>query len=183
MVMPLRSLLPLALLLLPSLLHAQGRIPELHATAFSGDAVNLPQGLEGHTAVLIVAFSQGSRDAVTGWSRRIAADYRSSPTVLYYEMPVLAAIPRFLRGVVLGQIKKDVPPRAKPRFVPILDHEDEWKTAVSFGRQESGNLPGPNDAYLLVVDGSGTIRSRMAGPAPDDRAYAELKRRLESIKP
>ncbi len=173
-----RRLLPLALLsplLSPALLRAQTHIPELHATAFSGDQVDLPQGLRGHTAVLIVGFSQSSRDSITGWSRRLAADYRSSPTVLYYEMPVLAGVPKFLRGAVLGKIKKDVPARAQPRFVPIVDHEDEWKSAVGFDR--------PDDAYLLLVDGSGTIRSHMAAAAPTDQTYADLKHRLEAIQP
>ena len=182
MVMQLRRLFSLALLLSP-LLHAQQRIPELHATAFSGETVDLPQGLRGHTAVLIVSFSQGSRESVTGWSRRLAADYRSSPTVLYYEMPVLAAVPRFLRGVVLGKIKKDVPSREQPRFVPIVDHEDDWRNAVGFGKQNAGHPAGADDAYLLVVDGFGTIRFRMAAPAPTDQTYAELKRQLESITP
>lgn len=182
MVMQLCRLLSLALLL-PPLLHAQERIPELHATAFSGETVDLPQGLRGHTAVLIVSFSQGSRDSVTGWSRRLADDYRNSPTVLYYEMPVLAAVPRFLRGVVMGKIKKDVPPRDQPRFVPIVDHEAEWRSAVGFGKQDTGHPAGADDAYLLVVDGFGTIRFRTAAPAPTDQTYAELKRRLEATTP
>jgi len=151
------------------------RIPDTHATSFSGAPIDLPQSLNGHTAVLILGFSQNSREAVTAWALRLAADYRDSPTVLYYEMPVLAGVPHILRGFVLGKIKKDVPPRAQPRFVPILDHESDWKLATGFTSQGR-----EDNAYLVVVDGTGAIRSRIASGLPTDQAYAELKRSLEA---
>jgi hypothetical protein len=165
------------LLLSSSALVAQNiPIPPVHATAFSGDQIDLPQALRGHTAVLIVSFSQSSREAVTLWGRRLAADYRESPTVLYYEMPVLAAVPRLLRSMVLNKIKDTVPPRAQPRFVPVLDHEDEWKSAAGFNKQ----IP-DEDAYLLLVDANGIIRFREPVGLPTDQAYTDLKHRLEQL--
>ena len=154
------------------------RVPELHATSFAGEPVNLPDSLRGHASVLIVAFSENARGSVTLWSRRLAADFRDSPTVLYYEMPVLTGVPHFLQGLVLGKIKKDVPPRAQPRFVPILDHEKEWKAVTG-----EGTRGGEDDAYLLVVDGGGNVRSELIAGAPTDATYAELKRRVESLQP
>lgn len=155
-----------------------GRIPEVHAVAFSGDAVNFPQSLQGHTTVFLIGFTKDSRDAVTLWARRLAADYQTSPTVLYYEVAVLAGVPRVLRGLVTRRIKDTVPARAQPRFVPIYDQEDAWKAAADFPRQ------GPeNDAYLLIVDGSGNVRVRFASGPPTDQTYANLKHQLEAIKP
>jgi hypothetical protein len=174
--MQLRLLLSISLSL-PALAQS-ARIPDTHATSFSGATVDLPQSLRGHTTVLILGFSQGSRAAVTAWALRLAADYRDSPTVLYYEMPVLAGVPHLLRGVVLGKIKKDVPPRAQPHFVPILDHESDWKLLTGFNKQ------GREDAaYLLVVDGTGAIRSRLTSGLPTDQTYADLKHHLEVSKP
>jgi hypothetical protein len=176
--MPLRAILVL-LLSLPALATAQNTpIPPVHATAFSGEQIDLPQGLHGHSAVLIVSFSQSSRDAVTLWGRRLAADYLDSPTVLYYEMPVLAAVPRLLRSMVLNKIKNSVPPRAQPRFVPVLDHEDEWKSAAGFSKQTPDE-----DAYLLLVDSNGIIRFREPAGSPTDQTYADLKHRLEELHP
>lgn len=148
------------------------QIPPIHAIAVSGEHVDLPSGLHGRVAVLVVSFSQGSRDEVTAWGRRLEADYHGSPNVLYYEMPVLAGVPRPLRGWVTRKIKDSIPAPAQPRFVPILDHEAEWKAAAEFGRNG-----GEEDAYVLVVDSSGNILSRMAG-APSDQSYAELTKRL-----
>src|ERR1700733_12224043 len=73
------------------------RIPEVHGTSLSNEAVNLPEVLQGKGGVLVLGFSRSSRDAVAGWGRRLAADYRESPTVVYYEMPVLASAPGMMR--------------------------------------------------------------------------------------
>ena len=180
MLMRVLSTLCLALLLAPG---GSGptppqRVPELHATSFAGQPVNLPDALRGHASVLIVVFSQSARGSVTLWSRRLAADFGDSPTVLYYEMPVLTGVPHFLQGLVLGRIKQDVPAGAQPRFVPILDHEKEWKAITG-----EGTRGGQDDAYLLVVDGAGNVRSEMVAGAPTDATYADLKRRLEMLQP
>jgi hypothetical protein len=63
------------------------RIPEVHGTSLSNAAVNLPEALKGKVGVLVLGFSRDSREADSAWGKRLAADYRESPTVVYYEMP------------------------------------------------------------------------------------------------
>ncbi len=144
-------------------------VPELHGTVLSGAAVALPDSLRGKTAVLVVGFSQGSRAEVTDWGRRLAVDYRDSTTVAYYEMPVLAGVPKLLRGWVLKKVTEEVPDRAKSHCLPVMDHEAEWKAAVGFDRDE--------DAYVVVVDEGGRVIWRTTG-AVSDAAFAEVKRHL-----
>src|SRR5450756_1509470 len=84
---------------------APERIPEVHGTSLAEQQVHLPKDLQGRIGVLVLGFTQGSRDAVAGWGKRLSADYADSPTVAYYEMPVLAGVPRFIRGMVIGKIK------------------------------------------------------------------------------
>jgi hypothetical protein len=167
----------LTALLLTGSLAAQ-TIPTLHGTAFSGAQVDLPQELKGHTAVLILSFSQDARANVTDWFHTFANDYRTSPTVLYYSLPVLAGAPSFLRGMIVRKIKESVSIPAQPRFVPILDHEPEWKSIAGFSKQQPDS-----EAYLVLVDGSGTIRYRTQAGAPTPQAYADLKQRLDQLKP
>ena len=88
---------------------AQGKIPALHGTVLSGEKVDLPEALRGKAGVLVLGFSKASRNEVAGWGRRLALDYRDSDTVIYFEMPMLAGVPRMLRGWVTGKIKEDVP--------------------------------------------------------------------------
>ena len=174
--MAFRAFLPAALLL--TLGTPDQRIPQTHATTLTGSPIDLPQALTGHTTVLVLGFSEKSRDAVTLWGRRLAADYRDSSTILYYEMPVVADVPKILRGMVIRRIKQDVPPRAQPRLVPIQDHEDDWKAIAGFSKQAS-----EDSAYLLLVDSDGKVRSHQAVDPPTDQSYAQIKRKLEEIKP
>ncbi len=149
------------------------QIPAVHGTSFTGVPVNLPQGLAGKVGVLVIGFSQGSRDAVTVWGKRLASDFYDSPTVAYYEMPVLASVPRFMRGFVAGKIKASVSERGKPHFVPLNDHEPEWRSLVHF--------QAPDDAYLLLVDDHGEVRWRTQGPFTE-AGYSALKLQMQKVK-
>ena len=64
-----------------------------------------------------------------------------------------------------------MPDRAKGHFLPVYDHEAEWRAAAGYRQAD--------DAYVLVVDEAGTVRYRFEGPATD-QAYAEVKRRLDT---
>jgi hypothetical protein len=148
------------------------RIPEVHGTSLTNESVNLPEALQGRPAVLILGFSRGSREAVAGWGRRLAADYRSSPEVMYYEMPVLGSVPGMMRGFVVRSMRSSVPQRAQARFVPITEHEAAWRGLVHYGQAD--------DPYLLVIDGKGEVVWQTQGQ-PTDTAYAALKRQVEAI--
>jgi hypothetical protein len=149
------------------------QIPPVHATVLTGQTVDLPAALQGKSAVLVLGFSQASREQATDWGKRLAADYRTSGTVLYYEMPVLEAVPRLLRGWVTKKIAESVPERARDHFLIVLDHEKEWRAAVAYNKSD--------DAYVVVVDSAGTIRARLEGPASDAN-FAEVKRQLAQLQ-
>ncbi len=148
------------------------RIPEVHGVSFSGEGVNLPDGLRGKVGVLVVGFSRESRDAVTEWGKRLAADYRESPTVIYYEMPMLAGVPRMLRGFVVGKIKDSVPERARARFVPLMENEADWRALAHY---KSGD-----DAYVIVVDERGVVLWQ-THRAFSEAAYGAVKVRVEGL--
>jgi hypothetical protein len=150
------------------------RIPEVHGTSFANKAVNLPAALQGKAAgILVIGFSRGSREAVTGWATKIAADYRTSTVVAYYELPIVAGVPGFVRGMVLRSIKSSTPERAQPRVVPVANNEAGWKAITHYGEAD--------DAYLLVVDNVGNVVWQTQGQ-PTDAAYAALKQQVESLK-
>ena len=150
------------------------RIPPVHGTTFSDVKVDLPEVLHGKVGILVVGFSQGSRDAVTTWGKKLAIDYYDSPTVLYYEMPMLASVPKLLRGFVQGRIKASVSDRGKPHFLPLTDDETQWRALTHYSA--------PDVPYILLVDGQGTIRWQTEGP-PTDATYAALKQQVNTLRP
>lgn len=150
------------------------QIPHLHGTTFADTKVDLPEALHGKVGILVIGFSQESREAVTTWGKKLAADFNESPTVLYYDMPVLASVPKLLRGFVYSRIKASVSERGKPHFLPITEDESSWRILVHYSN--------PDTPYILLVDEHGTVRWQAQG-LPTDATYTTLKRELESLRP
>jgi hypothetical protein len=152
---------------------APATIPAVHGEALNGAKVELPSALKGKVGVLIVSFSQASRNQVTDWDRRLAADFRDSGTVTYFALPVLESVPRILRGFVIGKVRDSVPDQARARFVPVLDHEADWRKLSAY--------QAPDDAYVLLVDGTGTLRWKIQG-AVSDASYGQLKQKIVELQ-
>ena len=148
-------------------------IPAASGTTLSGDKVSLPQDLHGRPGVLILGFTQASREQATAWGKRLAVDFHDAPEIHFYETPMLAGVPRLLRGMVLKKIAGTVSENGKHHFLPLYDHEAEWRSAVQYSQ--------PADAYVLLLDGSGNIRWRTQG-ALSEAADAELQRRLQALR-
>ena len=153
---------------------AAARIPHVRGTTFSDTRVDLPADLHGKVGILVIGFSQGSRDAVTSWGKRLADDYYDSPSVLYYEMPMLASVPRFLRGFVEGRIKASVSDRGKAHFLPLTDGEAEWRDLTHYRA--------PDVPYILLIDDQGDVRWQTQG-TPTDTIYATLRQQVDTLRP
>ena len=154
---------------------AQTAIPNLSGTTFAGAKVRLPDALAGKAGVLVVGFSQGSRDEVTVWGKRLAEDYFDSPAVVFYAMPVLAGAPGFMRGFIAGRIKAAVSERGRVHFLPIYEDEAGWRAACAYSPTHA------DDAYVLLVDSSGQVVWKTQGPA-SDAVYEALRGKLEALR-
>ncbi len=151
------------------------QIPIVHGTTLAGDSITLPDALHGKIGILVLGFSQHSRDQVTPWGKRLAADYRTAPDVLYFEMPMLAAVPRLLRSMVVHSLKSSVPERAQPRFLPVTEDEAHWRTLAHYSNTSA------DDAYVLLVDQTGRVLWQTQG-APTDATYTALHHQVEALR-
>ena len=98
-----------------------------------------------------------------------ATDFQSEAHVTYYQLPVLQGAPSFVRPMILRGMRKDLPAEQQAHFIPILDHEDEWKKLVNFSA--------PDDAYILLTDPHGHVAWQTHGPLTDS-SYDALKSAL-----
>ena len=149
------------------------KIPEVHGKTFADTPVDLPQALKGKAGILVIGFTQGSREAVTVWGKKLAADFYDSPAVLYYEMPVLASVPKLMRGLVAGRIKAAVSDRGRPHFIPLTEDEPAWRALVHYQADD--------DPYVVLVDSSGMVRWQAQGAATD-ATYATLKQQVGMLQ-
>ena len=147
-------------------------IPETHGTSLAGTAVALPEALKGKVGVLVMGFSHASQGEVASWGRLLDANYAKSDDVVYFELPMLAAAPKMLRGMILKMMASSVPGAEKPHFVPLLAGEPAWRAVAHYDK--------PDDAYVMLVDDEGLILWQTEGEATD-AAWGELKRRLDKV--
>jgi len=135
------------------------RIPQTHATSLASTAVVLPDDLRGRVGVLVLGFSKSSGEVCKGWGQRLAESYRDSREVTYYQMPVLEAVPKLIRGMVVKSIKSGVPEAEQAHFLPLFSDEAAWQKIAHYANSD--------DAYVLVVDGDGKVLWQTSGRVTD----------------
>jgi hypothetical protein len=133
-------------------------IPTTHGTALDGHAVELPRDLAKAT-VLILGFSRNSADATTVWEKAV----RTSLSAGYFDMPMLASAPAFIRPVIVRSLRKQVPNLIWANFLPLTSDEPQWKQAAGFSSAS------PDAAYVLLVDRAGAVRWQTHGPLTTDK--------------
>lgn len=151
---------------------AQSAIPKAQGTTLAGTTVALPDVLKGKVGVLVVGFSHASQGQVAAWGKRLAADYGSAAGVAYYEVPMLAGAPKMVRGMIVKSMGKAVPDAEKPHFLPLMEDEAGWRAVAHYAK--------PDDAYVLLVDGGGTVKWQTEGDA-SDAAYGALDRQVGEL--
>jgi hypothetical protein len=151
---------------------AQTTIPKSQGTTLAGTAVVLPDALKGKAGILVVGFSHASQGQVSTWTRLLEADYGKSTDVTYFALPMLGGAPKMIRGMIKKSMAGSVPFAERPHFLPIIEGEPAWRAAAHYDK--------PDDAYVLVVDSTGTVHWQTEGEATDI-AYAEMKKNLRAM--
>ena len=162
-----------ALLLLGLLLfccdHLCGQfIPVTRATSLDDITVNLPGDLKGRPAILVLGFSKNSSRQTKPWADAIERDFGSEHKIVFYQLPMLQEVPHLLRGFVLQGMRKPLSTAQRSHFVPIFDNEETWKALIDFA--------GPDDAYVLLIDGLGRIQWQASGVFRKDKYEGLCKR-------
>jgi hypothetical protein len=68
-------------------------------------------------------------------------------------------VPRLLRGVVAHGIRGGIPANRQDRFLLVCKNEQQLKQVVGFQQSD--------DAWLLLLDETGSIQGRHDGPVSD----------------
>jgi hypothetical protein len=74
--------------------------------------------------------------------------------------------------MVISGIKKGVPENQRANFIPVLHHEADIKSLVSYKEAD--------DAYIVVLDRGGKIAYQTHSAAPG-QGYANLRAKVESL--
>jgi ATP10 protein len=130
-------------------------LPRLEGETLSGKKIVLPDDAHGKIALLAIGFSRKGGDATRAWSERFKKDFGADPRLAAYPVAELAGAPMFMRGMIVGSMRKGTPAADRDRFVTLFEGSEDLKRFVGFS---SGD-----DAYLLLLDRSGTVQWRGHG--------------------
>ena len=129
----------------------QPGFPRIQGETLAGKKVELP-GAFGGQVVVVMGFTHGSQAQTKVWGQRLRGQGA-------WSVAVLQDVPRLVRGMVVHGIKSGTPKEEYDRFLLVYSGEKELKDAAG--------VETPDDAYVMVVDGTGAIRWRFHGPATD----------------
>src|SRR5579862_9944793 len=131
-------------------------IPSFTGPTLANETLHLPVTTAGSKTILVLGFSKKSGDVCKPWFRSVATQLKSKPQVSYYEMPVLAGAPGFVRGMIVHNMRNSLTPDQQKHFAPIMENAQAWKDAVHFSA--------PDDAYVVIVDEHGNVLWHDSGP-------------------
>lgn len=139
--------------------------PELKGELLSGQTATLPNAVKGKIALLVLGFSRESRQETEPWTKRYRAEFAKDDRVACYAVPMIGPGGRFAKLFIMAGMKRDLPKSLHNQFMVVFSDTDPWKARVS--------LKGQNDAYLILLDGAGTVRWMYNGSL-DEGHFQEL---------
>jgi hypothetical protein len=121
----------------------------------SGKKIPLPDDACGKIALLAIGFSRKGGNATRAWSNRFKKEFGADPRFAVYPVGELEGAPKFVPGMIVGSMRKGTPTADRDRFVTLFQATEELKRFVGFSTSD--------EAYLLLLDGNGTVQWRGHG--------------------
>ena len=147
-------------------------MPPLTGRFLSGRKASLPEAARGRVALVAMGFSYASRFAVEAWTERFRRDFGADSAVTFFEVPMIGGAARLARPFIDGGMRRGTPRVLHENVVTVYGGTGPWKKRIG--------PSAPDDACLLLLDASGRVAWRHAGPFRDEdyAALAAETRRL-----
>lgn len=144
------------------------QLPPVNAHTLAGQSISLPAALHNQPALILLSTTRKAGDASLRMDKLLGND--ASITLPRYNLMLFASLPGLLRRPILGTISHSLPAESRPRFIPLLDHEREWKALAS--------CPLDSQATLLLLAASGAPLAHLCvtgSPADLEQLHALIK--------
>ena len=164
-----------ALLLAPLLLPAQ-TLPRLQGKTLSGVEVVLPAAARGRVTLLLFGFSKASGKPCKEWAAHVWPMIRKDRQADLFTVAEMQGIPGFLKGMVLGSVRRGTPEDYRSHFIPIFQDRKQWQVVTGY------QILAPDDAYLVLLDPQGVIRWRTHGPYTP-ALYTQMQQQMTKWRP
>jgi len=162
----------LPVLLMSAVLPVGEPMPVLKGEFLTGRAAVLPDAAKGRVALLALGFTYDSRFAVEAWVKQFRKDFADTPTVTFFEVPMIGGMARLGKWFIDSGMRKGTPKQDHENVITVYGGTDVWKQRVEF--------KAPNHAYLLLLDENGMVRWRHSG-AFDEKVYGALSTLVKQL--
>lgn len=142
-----------------------GRFPSLSARDLEGTDRRIPDDLEGHPRVLLVAFDRFHQSVVDGWVTALEREGASrAPGMRIYEIPTIGARWRWARKFIDGGMTAAIADvGVRRRTLTVYSGLDLVLGALG--------LPDPGEVCAVVLADDGSVLARaVGGPTPENLA-------------
>ncbi len=136
-------------------LHSGDVFPDISGQATSGKPIQLSNVITGKTAIVVFSFSKAAGQDAHRWNDLLSKDYCSDHALACSTVIMLASAPRLLRGVIVSELNRTMPPSMRNETIVSYQSQDSWKERLA--------VTDDSRAYVFLLDPSGHIRWRNSG--------------------
>lgn len=141
-----RTAASLLLALFLSSANAPQTLPSTTGQTLTGKQIELAQVAQGHTVILVAAFSHKAGERSAHWMQAIEKDSALAPAPAY-QLVMLGSVPAMIRGAIKSMIRKGVPPSEQSRFIVLTQDEKQWRAYFQVSAED--------DPYVVLLDATG----------------------------
>ena len=149
-------------------------LPVLKGQFLSGRDAELPRAASGQVALVVMGFTYRSRFPVEAWGSWYRATIGSRTDVSFFEVPMIGGLATLGRWFIDRGMRSGTPVDLHDRVITVYGGTGKWKRRLSYSREHQ------DDAYLIVVDREGIVRTLHHGAFDQARAD-DLRELLTSL--
>jgi hypothetical protein len=106
-------------------------LPDISGQTPSGGSLRLSDVVAGKTSVVVFSFSKTAGKDARLWNEHLYKDYGSNRLVAGSTVIMLEAAPLLLRGIIVSELKKNMPPSMRDRTIVLYQDEKLWKQRLA----------------------------------------------------
>jgi hypothetical protein len=134
-----------------------GEFPALESETLEKQAVQLPQDFQGQRNLLLIAFEREQQKDIDTWLTQMKRYENIDTGFRYYEIPTIEKINRLMRWFINTGMRHGIPDKkARERTVTLYIDKESFKKSLQ--------IPDEKKIYAILVDRSGKVLWRAAGP-------------------
>ena len=139
--------------------------PGVTGTNLLRQKISLPHELQGNLNILLIAFQQRHQALVDSWISFLSQLEQSFPSVLFYEIPVIQKLNFISQTFINEGMRAGIPNRdTRQKTITLYVDKIAFRNAL--------DIPNEETIWLLLVDRSGNVFWRIAGPYTPEKGKA-----------